>query len=108
MAESGQGLVPYMDWSNPDHGGMVAMFKQGCNLCFSIKNIAENKQVDHILLFAGEQGLRIYDSCDMDDQVSQDPQDCMGEIRGPSGAQVKLQTEPILPAKIQADRVRIN
>ena len=37
-------------------------FKQQCELFFSVKGIAENKQVDHILLLLEKEGLRRYNS----------------------------------------------
>ena len=41
---------------------VMSFFKQQCELFFSVKDIAENKQVDHILLLSGKESLRQYNS----------------------------------------------
>ena len=40
----------------------LKFFQQQCELFFSVKGIAENKQADHILLLSGKEGLRRYNS----------------------------------------------
>ena len=40
----------------------LKFFKQQYELFFSVKGIAENKQVDHILLLSGKEELRWYNS----------------------------------------------
>ena len=40
----------------------LKLFQQQWELFFSVKGIAENKQVDHILLLSGKEGLRRYNS----------------------------------------------
>ena len=62
-----------MDWSSPDQATALAMFKQRCNLYFSVKDIKKEKQVDHILLFAGEQGIRIFNSWSLSDTDKANP-----------------------------------
>ena len=59
MAES---VVPRMSWDDDDLPGAIQIFKQQCELYFSVKNVQEEKQVDHVLLFMGTPGLRMYNS----------------------------------------------
>ncbi|KAL5019152.1 hypothetical protein ScPMuIL_004874 [Solemya velum] len=40
----------------------LASFRQRCQLYFSVKNVKKDKQVDHILLFSGEDGLKMFKS----------------------------------------------
>ena len=49
-----------------DHDA-IKIFHQQCELYFSVKNVAPNKQVDHILLFAGATGLKLYNSWGLPD-----------------------------------------
>ena len=53
---------PFMCWEMPNLVESQKFFKQQCELFFSVKGIAENKQVDHILLLSGKEGLRRYNS----------------------------------------------
>lgn len=48
--------VPQMDWSG-DVAMAFKLFKQRCEMYFSIMDIKADKQVDYILLLAGEEGL---------------------------------------------------
>ena len=57
--------IPRMDWEHHDLSSTFALFKQKCSLYFSVKGIANVKQVDYILLFAGEQGIKLYNSWDI-------------------------------------------
>lgn len=59
MADS---ITPRMDWSSPDVTTALKIFKQQCSLYFAVKDIKPEKQVDHILLFAGAEGLKIFNS----------------------------------------------
>ena len=51
-----------MDWEATDPSQALKLFKQKCELYFSVKDIKTEKQVQHILLFAGETGLRFFNS----------------------------------------------
>ena len=51
-----------MCWETPNLVESLKFFKQQCELFFSVKGIAENKQVNHILLLSGKEGLRRYNS----------------------------------------------
>ena len=53
---------PFMCWEMPNLVESLKFFKQQCVLFFSVKGIAENKQVGHILLLSGKEGLRRYNS----------------------------------------------
>ena len=54
-----------MNWEDPDNMGAMKIFKQKYELFFDAKDIPEKKQVNHILLKAGEIGLQMYNSCDL-------------------------------------------
>ena len=49
-------------WEMPNLVESLKFFKQQCELFCSVKGIAENKQVDHILFLSGKEGLRRYNS----------------------------------------------
>ena len=51
-----------MCWETPNLVESQEFFKQQCELFFFVKSIAENQQLDHILLLSGKEGLRRYDS----------------------------------------------
>ena len=68
-------ILPRMDWSNPDLSGAIKMFKQRCELYFSVKDIKKEKQVDHILLFIGEEGIKMFNSWGLTDAQKKDPEE---------------------------------
>ena len=53
---------PVMHWDSENLVDSFRFFKQRCKLNFCVKNIPAEKQVDHILLLAGEEGLRRYNA----------------------------------------------
>ena len=53
---------PVMYWDSENLVDSFTFFKQRCKLYFSVKNISAEKQVDHILLLAYEEGLRRYNA----------------------------------------------
>ena len=53
---------PFVSWETLYLVESLKFFKQQCELFFSVKGIAENKQVDHIVLLSGKKGLRRYNS----------------------------------------------
>ena len=67
------GLRPKINWEDPDLSSAVKMFKQQCELYFSVKDVAVEKQVDHILLFSGESGIRKFNSWRLTDAQKKDP-----------------------------------
>ena len=70
MADS---FIPRMDWDATDPSQALKLFKQNCELYFSHKDIKKEKQVDHILLFAGEPGLKFYNSWGLPEEGKKDP-----------------------------------
>lgn len=74
MSES---ITPRMDWSNPDQGGAIKIFKQQCELYFSVKDTKKEKQVDHILLFTGANGLKMFNSWGLNEAEQKRPKNCM-------------------------------
>lgn len=48
----------------------LKFFKQQCELFFSVKGIPENKQVDHIVLLSGKEGLRRYNSWSLGNEAN--------------------------------------
>ena len=67
MSES---ITPHMDWANPDQGSAIKLFKQQYELYFSVKG----KQVDHILLFTGANGIRMFNSWGLGEAEGKDPE----------------------------------
>ena len=66
MAEFGANSTPRMDWSAPNQGEEFKLFQQRCELFFSVKDIRKEKQVDHILLMSGVEGLKKIQFVDTD------------------------------------------
>ena len=66
-------IIPRMRWDDPDRPNAIKIFHQQCELYFSVKNVAPNKQVDHILLFTGATGLKLYNSWGLPDDEKKDP-----------------------------------
>ena len=62
-----------MDWDNADQSLALKLFKQKCELFFSVKDVKREKQADHILLFAGEPGLKFYNSWGLPAEEQKDP-----------------------------------
>ena len=71
MSES---ITPHMDWANPDQGSAIKLFKQQCELYFSVKEVKKEKQVDHILLFTGANGIRMFNSWGLGEAEGKDPE----------------------------------
>ena len=62
MMMSNHTSEPLMCWEMSNLVESLKSFKQYCELYFSVKGIPKNKQVDHILLLSGKEGLRRYNS----------------------------------------------
>lgn len=69
----GEVPAPQMDWLSTDLTSAMKMFKQRCALYFTVKGIKVEKQVNYILLFAGEQGLKIYNSWSLIQEEANQP-----------------------------------
>ncbi|XP_037075829.1 uncharacterized protein LOC119096928 [Pollicipes pollicipes] len=66
-------FIPRTDWEAADQSLAIKLFKQKCELFFSVKEIKKEKQVDHILLSSGEPGLRFYNSWGLLAEGEKDP-----------------------------------
>ena len=64
---------PTFDWSSPNLTESFKLFKQQCNLRFDVKEVKKEKQVSHILLSMGEEGLKMFNSWGMSDDDAKDP-----------------------------------
>lgn len=67
------GLSPRMNWEDADQANSIQLFQQQCALYFSVKDIPVDKQVDHILLFMGATGIKIYNSWSLTEPEKKDP-----------------------------------
>ncbi|XP_048257540.1 uncharacterized protein K02A2.6-like [Haliotis rufescens] len=66
--------LPKLNWSSDEIANDFRLFKQRCKLYFSVKNIKNDKQVDHILLFTGDDGLKAFNSWTLTEEEAKDPQ----------------------------------
>ena len=64
---------PRMDWSNADLAGTFKLFKQKCEIYFNVKDTKVDKMVNHILLYAGDEGIKIYNSWNLSDSDRTNP-----------------------------------
>ena len=53
---------PQFNWSAPNLSESFKLFQQQCNLMFDVKDIKKEKQVSHILLLTGQEGLKRFNS----------------------------------------------
>ena len=51
-----------MNWSSPDLAGTFKLFQQKCDLYFTVRDINPERRASHILLYVGDEGLRIFNS----------------------------------------------
>ncbi|XP_011670764.1 uncharacterized protein K02A2.6-like [Strongylocentrotus purpuratus] len=62
-----------MNWEDPDRANAIKIFHQQCDLYFSVKNVAIGKQVDHVLLFTGATGIKLYNSWGLEGEDKKNP-----------------------------------
>ena len=62
--------TPYMNWSSPDLAGTFKLFQQKCVLYFTVRDINAEQRASHILLYVGDEGLRIFNSRSLSDAVN--------------------------------------
>lgn len=74
--------VPRMDWSADDQTSAIKLFKQRCELYFTIKDIKEEKQAHHILYFSGEQGLAKFNSWTLTEAQKKSPKEIWERFLG--------------------------
>ena len=65
--------IPEMNWDSDNVAESFKIFKQRLELYFTTKNVAEDKQVPHILLQIGEKGLRMYNAMTLTADEQKDP-----------------------------------
>ena len=65
--------LPKIDWTREDTAEAMNMFKQHCDLYFGMNDIKKDRQVQHILFWSGEEGLKKFNSCGMSDDDAKDP-----------------------------------
>ena len=51
--------TPYINWSSPDLPGTFKLFKQKCEIFFTVRDIKPEKRFSHMLLYVGDEGLRM-------------------------------------------------
>ena len=51
-----------MNWSSPDLAGTFKLFQQKCDLYFTVRDINPAQRASHILMYVGDEGLRIFNS----------------------------------------------
>ncbi|KAG5891284.1 hypothetical protein JTB14_019653 [Gonioctena quinquepunctata] len=57
-----------MDWDSQDITATLQVFKHKCKLHVSAKGVKPDKEVDYILLFSGEQNLKLYNFWGLDEK----------------------------------------
>lgn len=87
-----------LDWEAPDLVSAYRLFKQKCEMLFSVKVIKKEKQVDHILLMAGDEAIRRYNSWDLAPEEARNPETVWRKF----GEQI----EPKLNARIERLQLR--
>ena len=73
MAMKMNAEYPTFDWNSLNLTESVKLFQQQCNLMFDVKEIKKEKQVSHILLLMGQEGLKIFNSWGLSDDEAKDP-----------------------------------
>ena len=70
-----------MDWSSADVPGTFRLFKQKCQIYFTVKDIKKEMMVNHILLYAGDDGIKLYNSWTLTDTERNDPDVVWGKFQ---------------------------
>lgn len=65
--------LPLFDWSSSNLTEAFKLFRQQCELMFDVKDVQKQKQVSHILLLAGQEGLKRYNSWGLTGEDATDP-----------------------------------
>ena len=69
-----------MNWGSADLVHAFETFKQRCGLYFSVKDVKREKQVDHILLLSGEEGMKRFNSWKLSPEEAKDPDVVWGKF----------------------------
>ena len=93
--------TPYMNWSSPDLAGTFKLFQQKCDLYFTVRDIIPAQRASHILLlYVGDEGLRIFNSWSLSAADAVNPNLIMGQIHGTHRAAGKLSRAAILLTEV--------
>ena len=65
--------MPRMNWSSADIAGTFSLFKQKCQILFAVKEIKRENMVNYILMYIGDEGLRIYNLWTLSENDKADP-----------------------------------
>ena len=65
--------TPYMNWPSPDLAGTFKLFQQKCDWYFTVRDINSEQRASHILLYVGDEGLRIFNSLSLSAADSVNP-----------------------------------
>ena len=65
--------APSMDWTRPDRSIAYKLFKQKTQMYFEYKEVPKAKQVSHILLMTGDEGLTLFNSWDLSEADGKNP-----------------------------------
>ncbi len=63
-----------MDWSTPDRAAGYKLFKQKALMYFDCKDVKKEKQVSHILLMTGDEGVSMVNSWNLSTTDQKDPE----------------------------------
>jgi hypothetical protein len=66
---------PLMNWADPNLPDAFKLFKQQCELHFTIKNFTnEERQAAHILYYSGQEGIKRSNAWNLSDEDKKKPQ----------------------------------
>ena len=65
--------TPIFDWNSHDRSQAFKEFKQFANMWFRVKNIPEKEQYNYIIMWSGREGLRMFNTWDLNDDQCADP-----------------------------------
>ena len=73
MGASQSSFEPSINWQDPDQAQVMQIFKQQCQLYFSVKHVKKEKWAENILLFSGSEGLRLFNSWGLSSAEAKNP-----------------------------------
>ena len=95
---------PRMDLSNADLAGTFKLFKQKCEIYFNVKDTKVDKMVNHILLYAGDEGIQIYNSWNLSDSDRTVPSLVWEKFQAHIEPKVNFRVQRLLSTEIQSGR----
>jgi len=63
-----------MDWGAPNHAEAFKLFKQQCELYFTIRDVKKEKQSYHIIYFTGQEGIKRSNAWQLSEDDRKDPE----------------------------------